>query len=237
MGEEEVIKYKLLTSQRNAVFACVQEEGFDPSAFDWGHDPSGISMDRCSVPTLVYIGTPYYFKFDRGERDFYLEFSPGRQTEIDTFQSFKWTNVIPGVRRWLGYIKKETELPDFWETLATERPLISSVSYSGDDNSPFTAEERIKLLQGLEEIKAYLKSGRELSLEQHKIIDAKFEYLQEASSRLGRKDWQGILISTLLSTALTIGLDGNSTVDWFRFAGSIVRQLLGQLFLPPTPYY
>lgn len=233
-------KYNLLTSQRNDIFKCVQDEEFDPSAFVWGTSESWMDNSPAYVPTLYFTGTDYFFEFEKHLGNFTPRYSPGLQSEVDSFRVQQWKDVVSHVRRWLGFIRREAELPDLWDSLMTERPLVNSVgnySEETDSNTPFTITERGRVAQGLEEIKAYLKSAKTFTLEQQKLIDHKFEYLVEASSRMGRKDWLALLLGTLLSTAVTVGLDGTSTRDWIGFASNIVRQFAGYLLLPPTPYY
>lgn len=192
------------------------------------------------IPTLYFTGTDYYFEFEKHEGSFRPTYSPGLQSEVDGFSVQHWKDVVSHVRRWLGFIRREAELPDLWDALMTERPLVNSAAKSSEEtnsNAPFTIDERGRVVEGLEEIKAYLKSAKTFTLEQQKLIDHKFDYLVEASSRMGRKDWLVLLLGTLLSTAVTVGLDGASTRDWIGFASNIVRQFAGYLLLPPAPYY
>jgi len=67
-------------------------------------------------------------------------------------------------------------------------------------------------------------------------IEARFAYLEDATNRLGRKDWLAILISSLIGLALQVGLQGEGTREFLRFASHIVRQLLGQVLYLPYPH-
>ncbi len=230
-------KYRLLTSQRNILFQLIQESGLRPADFMWVDTPVG-EEDEVLVPTIVHAPTEFYCRFEEHFPWFWIYYSPGKQRGVEHFQTKTWNHIPPQFSLWLAYIQREAALPDLWDTLTTGRTLTDSVAKVDDnDNSIFTAEERVRVVQGLEEIKSYLKSAKAFTLEQQKVIDGKFEYLIGASSRMGRKDWLTLLLGTLLSTAVTVGLDGSSTRDWIGFAANIVLQFAGYLLLPPTPHY
>ena len=91
-------------------------------------------------------------------------------------------------------------------------------------------------MKGLEEIKRYLLAMQDMEEGYQRIIEARFAYLEDAANRLGRKDWLAILISSLLGLALQIGLQGDSTRDFLRFASRIVREFLGGVLYLSYPH-
>ena len=66
-----------------------------------------------------------------------------------------------------------------------------------------------------------------------RALEAKIDYLIEASERLGRVDWRGIFIATLFTWTLT----GLVPPEGLRAALAFAAQTLGHLFggLPQLP--
>jgi hypothetical protein len=58
-------------------------------------------------------------------------------------------------------------------------------------------------LQQLREIKDYLRQERLLSDEHFSLLDARFDQAEEASRRLGRKDWLLLFIGLIFSLIVT----------------------------------
>ena len=138
---------------------------------------------------------------------------------------------------WISNILRETEVPDLWDGLDRDNQLLQDATdEQPSDNLPFTQAELPKVRECLENIKAYVLKTHELSEAQIKIVDARFEYMEEAATRLGRKDWINIVISGLLGLATTLTFSGDSTRDLFQFVGQAVRQLLGTMLYLAGPH-
>lgn len=224
----------LLTSQRNEVFQTIQDAGFVPSDFEWEKVKPRYRSRYTSTPLLRYRPASFYFSIARGELGhnqdgFIVEFSPGEETQLESNTSGVWQNVVWDVTRWLGNVRREIEIPDLWEKLSIDNELVQRINADSSDNLPFTQSELLQVRKSLEEIKTYLIQANVLSEDQRKLIDARFSYMEAASTRMGRKDWINIVVSNLLSIVITLSLSGDSTRDLFRFAGQIVRQLLGTM--------
>ena len=224
----------LLPSQKNVLFNAIRNTGLDPGDFYWEEQPSSHYKDT-KVSILVHRTSGYFFLFDnhwRTAEQFIGKFSPGADITVESYASpcFPFSQML----EWIGNVKQQIEEPNLWATISDERSLLEAGSTANSENLPFSKEEQIKVGQALDEIKKYLLMIQQLNLDQQKKVQRQLDYLRDASERLGRKDWLNILISTILSTAVTIGLTPDSTRDWFRFAGQIVRQLLGTVISLPS---
>jgi hypothetical protein len=224
---------KLLRSQKNAIFKAVQEAKLSPYEFNWDEE---LGMGGSLAPRLVHQPSGYYFKIDLYLSDYWLSFSPGASKQSGSAKAKEWEAVMQFASQWLGFVAREVADPDLWGSLASEANLLRSTGDQESDNSTFSASERENIAKGLGEIKEYLLSMQNWTEEKQKIIEARFAYLEDASSRLGRKDWLGILISTLISVAIQVSLPGDSTREFLRFAGQIVRQVLGTVLYLPLPH-
>jgi hypothetical protein len=216
----------LLPSQRNEVFETIQDRGHRPEDFEWeelltyGGNMSGPLLRYRPVPT-------FYFLFAREVEGFVVRFAPGYESwESPTLGYGKWDDLVsPQLALWLDCIKRETQAPDLWGQLEQGRELLQAADAT-DDNTPFTPEEQTQVAAQLREIKEYLFATHSLSATQQVTIETRLAYLEQAATRMGRKDWSTILIGTLFSVVVetTLGADGAS--DLFRFAMNAVGHLL-----------
>jgi hypothetical protein len=60
--------------------------------------------------------------------------------------------------------------------------------------------------------------------------------MEEAATRMGRKDWTSLVIGNLVSIVITLAFSGDSTRDLFRFAGEVVRKILGAMLFISGPH-
>jgi hypothetical protein len=69
-------------------------------------------------------------------------------------------------------------------------------------NTEFTVNERAYISARLDEIRAFLLASADLANEQRELIAAQFEYVKEATKRLGRLDWKQVLVGTIIGMAI-----------------------------------
>lgn len=207
---------------------------FDPAAFSWAEQASR-TFALSTVSKLVHRSTSYYFVFDRGrtnDHKFNGKFCPGTNVSVVSYASAAFPLQL--LKTWMKNVKRESEALNFWETLSHETALLEAAEETNNKNRPFSKEEREKLAVALEEIKKYLLINTNLAAANQTRVQRQFDYLHDAAERLGRKDWLIILIGTMFGLAGTIALTPDCTRDWFRFAGLIIRQLLGTFISFPS---
>ena len=129
---------------------------------------------------------------------------------------------------WLEYLKREVEAPDLWASLAQEQEMLG-VEPAEAVNTPFNAEEQAQIKQGVDQLRSYLTDTYSLAGENLRVVNAKLDYLIGASKELGRVHWKDIFISTVISIAWQLALPAPGFHDMFRFAGQILRHVLGPL--------
>ena len=228
---------ELLTSQRNELFRMIQDHGLSPSEFEWGE----VSGHYGTVPELRHTPSGFNFVIDRAEfRDdeleFYVRYSPGKELKFEGDEAGDWLGVTLNFTKWLVYIQRETDLPDLWENLAKDIQLVQDADQQPSDNLPFTEVELPRVQKALEEIKAYVHKTHDLSETQKRIIDSRFDYLEEKAQQIGRKDWMHIVISILLGIGVDQLRSGDSTRDLFLFAREIFKQALGTILYLAGPH-
>jgi hypothetical protein len=217
-------QHKLLTSQQDTVFALVRGSGFDPIEFEWT-STFGDSFKN-TVPCLVHKPTDsaFTFDFDSFRGDHCVEYTPGSERPTNRYDAGDWATVTLYVRNWLENVERERSSPNFWAELGKQRELLSATEPSGDDdNSPFTPEEQAEVVKQLHEIK-------ELLVQTHQAdpaaLESRVDYLIDASTRMGRRDWLNIFYGGIFSWALT----GLVPPEGVREVLAIASQGLGHLF-------
>jgi hypothetical protein len=110
------------------------------------------------------------------------------------------------VRSWLAAVKHDTETPDLWGDLLGQAELLASASDEAIENTLFTPDERDGIARRLNEFGEYVKVTYSLPEPQLVDLDSKLDYLVEAASRLGRKDWLLVCIGTLFAWLLAAAL-------------------------------
>jgi len=233
-----MFKRLLLPTQKNKVFEAIQTIGLSPEDFDWREDKSHHLANH-AVSTVFRKHSEYYFCFDAAERadgiSQYFGYSPGNSSFVER----GWTSTpdfIFNVKEWLKNLQRETEAPDLWRALAEESAMIQGMPGTESANTLFTPEEQQKVKAALNEIKAYMCQLQKFSLEQQQVIEANFNYLIDATNRVGRKDWKVIFLGTLISTAIALAIPADNTSAILRFAAQIIRKMLSEIIYLPLPH-
>lgn len=216
-------EFPILLSQKNQVLEDIQGFDLPPEDFEWELAQSNYEgMLVILVSRLVQKSTGYYFQFDFLRQDVHAcTFSPGQSTITETNVTGVWESQIQYFHYWLGYLKREVEAPDLWKAIAAEK-VLSEVSSEQYENDLFSKDEKHRIEVSLNEIKQYLISSRSFSTEQRKYLDARFSYLEDATTRLGRKDWIIIVVGTLTNTIFSLALTPSIARELFRLAGTLL---------------
>lgn len=122
-------------------------------------------------------------------------------------------------------LNQDSFIVRFLVTQISPTPSIAGAFSSSDpSNTPFSTEEIAKIKLSLDEVKKKISSQASIQPEQLDLIHKKLDEINDASSRLGRKDWinyaAGAITSTCASAAFApevtkhIFLSLNSAFSW-----------------------
>jgi hypothetical protein len=220
-------EHTLLASQQDAVFEVVRGEGFDPSEFHWSSRYGDVYGG--SVPSLFHVptGSEFIFDFDPQYGQHCPEWSPGEQQPRDKAPGGDWRFMYAALSHWLENIERERSSPNLWAELNKQRELFAATEPSGrqgdESNAPFTAEEQAQVATQLNEIKEVLVQNHQAD---RRALESRIEYLREASTRMGRRDWLNIFVGTIFSWALT----GLAPPEGVREVLALAAHGLGHLF-------
>jgi hypothetical protein len=225
----------LLNSQRNQVFAALQEAGLDPASFRWERVGS-IQTAGLYVPRLVHVPSASWFQFDLLRAGHWCRYSPGADKHVEEQYPGGWPHQIDYVRQWVRNLKREIETPDLWSAISGEAALVFGTPVVEDDtNRVFDALERQRLSRSLSEIRNYLVATHDLSDARAAFVDERLRYLEEAAGRVGRKDWINLAYGALINIIVGAALAPAAAKDLLRLAGSALAWILGGLPILPTP--
>src|SRR5215210_1553415 len=147
----------LMKSQTNQVFELIRESGLDPTEFEWEKHESAWDT-FLKIPILIHKSSGYYMTFDsKGDLRF-SQFSPGRDEWTQAVETRSWFGQTKSIRKWLQYLKRETESPDLWNAISQEKNLIDAAASSDTSNTFFAIDEREYISAALAEIKKYILS-------------------------------------------------------------------------------
>ncbi len=223
----DVNRRELLRSQKAQIFEEIVEVGLSPTDFKWEDIASNV-LKQTEIERLIHIPTDSYFEFDfttgNGELNI---FSPAKERVRQKTITESWNYQLILVIDWIHAVKREHETPDLWEAIREESVLITAPSF--EENEPFSADEQNLIRDKLDEFGKYL-------IEVHSVgpeVKNRLDYLANASTRIGRKDWFLLLNGMLLNIVLQFALSSEVARELFRFAAQLLGQLLrGYLPLP-----
>jgi hypothetical protein len=210
----------LTLAEKNAVFRWVEEVGYKPFDFRWEesieNEPLRNSIKSFRTSKLVHKATAYFFIFGGA----WLVYSPGLRTKTATENHFNnWQNKHDYFTTWLRRLSLEVDAPDLWAIAAAEQEIIEAAQSEELNNKTFSRNEKKLISAKLEELRNAVIQSQSLDQDRAAFVEKQFQYLREASDRLGRKDWINVAITTFISIATSVLVDDEKR-RWFIQAAS-----------------
>ena len=136
------------------------------------------------------------------------------------------------VQHWLKDVKEDLSTPDLWADLAANRALLAVPK--PEENSPFTEREQEQLRSQLDHILDAILSNLQLTADQGETIRADMDYLKEAATRVGRRDWVGLVIGTIGGWVLSSALPPEKASEiWVTYFVPILQSVSNMTHLLP----
>jgi hypothetical protein len=223
-----VERHLILKTQANAVLRELEAAGLEPSDFRWNEVDSEHTHDL-RVSQLEHPRSGFFFRFDFQNHNHFALFSPGDGKAKQFEFPGSWELQYEYLKKWLSLLKTELDEPDLWAAITQERRLVVSGA-APIENSPFSPEEQTHIDAVVNELRVYLLTTVAVESPEAKYIEARLRHLEEASSRLGRKDWINLALGILVNIAVGVALAPDAARSLLRLAG----QLLGWV-TPDTP--
>jgi hypothetical protein len=227
---------QMLRKYRNSLVSLIQKATLDPREF------RAIDQDTAKDQRLrVQVGdTDLHFTcvmdYVDGERCFYYLCSeyvrnfpapnyvqPGQYHNAADFDE-----VERKFSEWLSdeaarYLEDKQELeedkslPDLWAEL--DLLLGSSEEIQSLRNSRFSESEQRRIAESLNQIQQEIKLNHLLDDEQTQLLAERVEYLEQASRRIGRKDWLMAAAGAIIGFTLQAGLNSSTASQIINLSG------------------
>ena len=156
---------------------------------------------------------------------------PKRPFLLETSKSADhWSEIVEAVASWAAEVNPYT--PDLWKDRDQQYQLVTNQERINEaGNAPFDASEQAQIADQIRAIKSDLNQQGALTQQ----VIAKLDEAEEASHRLGRKDWLNLFMGILLTLIIT----GLVTPEMVQHVLAMTLQCIGHLFGlgdgPPKP--
>lgn len=238
----------MLKKYRNSLLTQIQGLNLDSSEFSKiekkvdGFEAFIIKYESSQLYFMIRLNPNNHEDFDcRYVRfspeyslsDYYPEMvneNPFSSIENDVYIT-RWASfeeITEIFHRWLNYDVKEyieeIKMPDLWQHI-DRKNLLNPDPLDNINNSKFTNNEKKEVKESIEIFRNLLVNEYSPTNEQLNTIDEKLTYLIDSTERLGKTDWQGVAISTILSISVALTIDttrGNHLFSLFKQAFSVV---------------
>jgi hypothetical protein len=112
---------------------------------------------------------------------------------------------------------------------------IGSVGGQARENTPFTPAERAEIINQLGAIRDSVRKNYRLTAQQLATIDKSLEEAEEASKRLGRKDWKSLFYGIVFGLIVNDAIPPDVAQHIFTGVLHGIAHLLGS-GVPPGPW-
>jgi hypothetical protein len=136
------------------------------------------------------------------------------------------------VRHWADELKAAKPVRGQHES---EPTAIGSADDQAGENTPFTPAERTEILNQIRAIRDSARKNYRLSAEQLAAIDKRLEEAEEASKRLGRKDWKSLFYGVVFGLIVNDAIPPDVAQHIFTGVLHGITHLLGG-GAPPGPW-
>jgi hypothetical protein len=197
----------LTTRQRNEIFGLIAARGLDPASCQLRDRTLGSGMSQAD---LLHPPTKSIFTVWHPERlDLYSANVVVGDAEQVGCTSVGWPELMRRLARWADEVRYEVDTADLWAELKRVPQLLAASQTPDASNAPFTPNEQSEVSRRLDEIKTLVRERFELTGEQLAVIDQRLDEAEEASKRLGRKDWVMMFYGAVMSTFMTDAVPTN----------------------------
>jgi hypothetical protein len=215
----------------NEAFIEIQSAGLDVNQFR--REPWPPSIKITHEPTKGFFA----FGDELGGTAWSVPGYPGKTSQTGrgmNTPSPGWDKKIFYFKTWLKDLKdllvavaEYRATPDLWSSTRSEIAVFERFGAAGLENRPFTLEEQKYVAAQLQELKTFITRTGQIEESKLVQIEARLRYLAEASTRMGRKDWLGILIATIFAIVISGLFAPERANELLGFAAALFESLYG----------
>jgi hypothetical protein len=219
----------LARAEKNGLFKAIQDAGIDPGACDLVGADSDYDTFR-----VRHRATDSIFQLDYATRD---EWVGSKKVGTDPVRNWTapkadWGAICDKVWGWVRDILEYEATPDLWAQLASSGELAAIGDVTG--NELFTQAQQAEIAARIDEVKVLVRETFELGAGQLEGIDEKLDNLKEAGTRLGRKDWVGLLYGAAFGMIVNDAVPPNVVQSFLAMVVHGLAHIFG-FGAPPPP--
>lgn len=205
-------RYPLSKDQRNDLYRAIEASSVPVTDFELTEAiaRSGRaflrSSEPCPVTVIRHLASGSMCCINRGEMGrFWIGQQLGAEGDLlenwrrSSWVITRWGKVVSAARAWA----ERTATPDLWNELRQGIEFFAGQHEQDIENTPFDNDEQARISEQIRQIKVYIKTTHELTSEQISRVEARMEHAEEASRRMGRKDWITLFNGAVLSLIFT----------------------------------
>jgi hypothetical protein len=187
---------KLAKEQTNELIEAIKAVDLDPRDFSY---PEGEEEYR-----IEHKSSGSYFALDTKSAHYGVDYLIVGEVVDIKYTAYTWYKAMESFKLWIARVKRDIETPDLWAELQREPKLLGAGPEQRIENTPFTPDEQRAIVAILHQRSDYVKQTYPLSETQMLELNTQIAELTEAVHRLGRRDWRGLLIATLIEFAFYV---------------------------------
>jgi hypothetical protein len=182
-------------------------------------------ISHISTASHIWIGWTRRFRRGWSRRSVTYEVRTiiGHEDSL-TYWDIEWSEVIRAVELWARKVRTYEDATGLWKLPFYPKALGATLE--AGSNSPFTETEQAEISRRIREVKLSLRVAFKLERERLERIEEQLDKAEEASRRMGRKDWITLFLGAVTALILTDII----TPDVFHHILTLTFYDLGQLF-------
>jgi hypothetical protein len=192
--------------EKNKIYEAIKTSSLNPNDFRLEDDENRMKVKhntgqtfaatrRSIVDALLDISV-------RRDKYFVEAFAPG--LTIKTSKAVALDDIISGpLAKWLNAIRLTVGVPDYWEEMQRGRAMIVDIQGKDSSNAPFSEDERKQVAALLWAAWGEVSERLNLTSKQIEQIRIGLHEADEATERMGRKDWLLLFGGTILNLIVT----------------------------------
>jgi len=212
-----------MKSQRADLSLVLRKNRFDQNDFTMVTSSLQSVAGKIKGDKLVLKGTNYYFGiypnpsgYEHGK--FLVEHSPGREEVGEEQLCGRWELVCDAFAEYLSFLRRELTTFDPSEDTEQFSDTLKSLPQIAQPNATVSEDERRAIWKGLSAIQATLLVHVGQSTERQEFVEQQFKILQDAATKLGRKDYLMLLYTTIIGIATTVRIPSHF---WRKFCNRL----------------
>ena len=219
------------TKYKNILYHIISEYNLEPSDFKL---TKTIVKEMPSI-VLTFKKTPFSFVIRNSTESYelfdfqFIQYGPNfKMTPFLPDREFAgFETVANGFDEWLNehilkFIEDQNDI-DLWSQIENNSNELDMNHIDFDNKNKFLDDEKKQIRLAINELKLLIYKNFETNESEQKVVDARLEYLIDATERLNKYDWKSLIISTLISISIALSLDTEK--------GKILFELFRKVFL------